>query len=226
MHTRQLAVQSVRFVLAQTRRFLKERPDGIDVTSKTSYDLPADLPVPVDDGGCKGLRGRRIPSVPLVSTSERRVDLSSLSGTVVVFCYPHTGRPNMPNPKEWDDIPGARGCTPQACSFRDHFSRLRDLDATVYGLSADSTEWQQEAVQRLQLPFELLSDSALEFTGSIGLPTFQSDGRVFIKRVSLIIDQGRIEKVFYPIFPPDRNASDIIAFLQSPAKSSIQSSEG
>jgi len=132
----------------------------------------------------------------------------------------------MPNPKEWDDIPGARGCTPQACSFRDHFSRLRDLDATVYGLSADSTEWQQEAVQRLQLPFELLSDSALEFTGSIGLPTFQSDGRVFIKRVSLIIDQGRIEKVFYPIFPPDRNASDIIAFLQSPAKSSIQSSEG
>jgi peroxiredoxin len=184
------------------------------VTSSTSYDLPPDLPVPVDDGACQGITGRRIPSVPLSTTSGKRVDLSTLHGTVVLFCYPHTGRPNISDPIGWDEIPGARGCTPQACAFRDHFSELRDLDVTLFGLSADPPEWQQEAVRRLRLPFELLSDSEFAFTRAIGLPTFQFNDRTFIKRVTLVIRQRWIRKVFYPIFPPNRNASDVIAFLR------------
>jgi peroxiredoxin len=156
----------------------------------------------------------RLPSVPLTSTPGDTVDLSSLSGVTVVYCYPMTGRPDRELPRGWDEIPGARGCTPQSCSFRDHYSELRDLGARVFGLSTQSTGYQQEAVGRLQLPFELLSDERLAFAAALGLPTFEVDGTTLLKRLTLIIEGGRIEKVFYPVFPPGKNAEEVLAWLR------------
>jgi peroxiredoxin len=177
------------------------------------YSLPAGLPVPVDDGLCDHLPGMQVPSLPLASTSGRRVDLSSLPETVVVYCYPRTGRPDQDLPQGWDEIPGARGCTPQSCAFRDHHGELRALGAQIFGLSTQTTEYQREAVDRLHLPFELLSDEDLAFASALRLPTFDVGLMTLIKRLTLIVRDGRIVKVFYPVFPPDRNAEDVLEWL-------------
>jgi peroxiredoxin len=177
------------------------------------YELPENLPVPVDDGACDHLSGVQLPSVPLPSTAGRVVDLAILRGISVVYCYPRTGRPDREPPVGWNEIPGARGCTPQSCAFRDHHAELQALGAKVFGLSTQSTEDQREAVQRLHLPFELLSDAELSFARSLRLPTFEVESVTLIKRLTLIVVDGRIEKVFYPVFPPDKNAGEVIDWL-------------
>jgi peroxiredoxin len=178
------------------------------------YELPYDLPAPVDDGACDHLVGTRLPSVPLLSTAGRLVDVSRLAGRTVVYVYPRTGRPDVDPPQGWNEIPGARGCTPQSCAFRDHYQALRRHGAQVFGLSTQDTEYQREAVERLHLPFELLSDAALAFTKALRLPTFVVEGMTLIKRLTLIAREAQIEKVFYPVFPPDQNAADVLAWLE------------
>jgi peroxiredoxin len=178
------------------------------------YDLPEGIPVPADDGAADHLPGTRLPSVPLISTSGDTVDLSALTGTTVVYCYPMTGRPDRELPQGWDEIPGARGCTPQSCSFRDHHAELRNLGARVFGLSTQDTGYQREAATRLHLPFELLSDERLAFAEALGLPTFEADGMTLSKRLTLIIEDGRIERVFYPVFPPGKNAEEVLLWLR------------
>lgn len=178
-------------------------------------ELPKDLPIPVNDGACNHLLGQSLPSVFLPSTQGRRVDLSAISGWVVIYCYPMTGQPNIPLPDGWDEIPGARGCTPQSCAFRDHHQELKELGAQVFGLSSQDTEYQIEATERLHLPFELLSDGDLSFTKMLKLPIFEIRGQQLIKRVTLIAKAGRIVKVFYPVFPPDKNADEVIDWLRN-----------
>ncbi|MCU0540619.1 MAG: peroxiredoxin [Oscillatoriaceae cyanobacterium Prado104] len=177
------------------------------------YELPQNLPVPVDDGATNHLLGLQIPSIPLMSTAGIIVDLASISGRTVLYCYPLTGRPDADLPKGWNEIVGARGCTPQACAFRDYYQELQELDAGCFGLSVQSTEYQQEALRRLHLPFELLSDSKLMFAKALRLPTFEVESMILIKRLTLIVGNGCIEKVFYPVFPPDRNAEQVIEWL-------------
>ena len=182
--------------------------------SDNIHELPKDLPVPQDDGACSHLTGMRLPRLTLASTAGRSVDLSALKGRTVVYIYPRTGRPDQESPAGWNQIPGARGCTPQSCAFRDHFEELTRAGAAhVYGLSTQDTTYQREAVERLHLPFELLSDEKLEFVKALRLPTFEVDGMTLIKRLTLIARDGVIEKVFYPVFPPDRNAGDVVAWL-------------
>lgn len=176
--------------------------------------LPRDLPVPQDDGACDHLAGMTVPSVPLRSTRGRIVDLARLKGTTVVYIYPRTGRPDQEVPTGWNAIPGARGCTPQSCAFRDHYQELRDRGvAELFGLSTQDTAYQQEAVERLHLPFELLSDERLEFARALKLPTFEVDGMQLIKRITLIIRDGAIVKAFYPVFPSDANAGEVLHWL-------------
>lgn len=177
------------------------------------HQLPADLPIPVDDGACRHLTGLAVPSVSLRATSGRMIDLSKLAGRTVIYCYPRTGQPDVDPPPGWDAVPGARGCTPQSCGFRDHYQQLRSLGAQVFGLSTQDTDYQREVVERLHLPFELLSDAARELTDALRLPTFDIAGMTLLKRITLIIRDGRIEKVFYPVFPPDKNAEEVIAWL-------------
>jgi peroxiredoxin len=177
-------------------------------------DLPADLPVPVDDGAARHLPGRAMPSVPLPATDGTTVDLAALAGLSIVYAYPRTGRPDEVAPEGWDAIPGARGCTPQSCSFRDHFAELRGLGVDhLFGLSTQDTDYQREMVERLHLPFAVLSDARLELVRALGLPTFQAVGATLVKRLTLVLRDGRIEHVFYPVFPPDRSASDVVAWL-------------
>jgi peroxiredoxin len=177
------------------------------------YELPTDLPMPADDGACDHLTGMPLPAVSLTSTAGRVVDLASFGGRTVVYCYPRTGRPDQKPPPGWNAIPGARGCTPQSCGFRDHYQELQRLGARVFGLSTQDTAYQREAVERLHLPFELLSDAALTLARALRLPTFEVEGMTLIKRLTLIVGGGRIEKVFYPVFPPDKNAAEVIAWL-------------
>lgn len=181
--------------------------------SDNLYEIPNNVPVPVDDGACNHLTGMRLPSVALWSTSGRLVDLAGLSGHVVIYCYPRTGRPDVDPPQGWNEIPGARGCTLQACAFRDHYQELQKLGTQVFGLSTQDTDYQREAIARLHLPFELLSDSKLEFANRLRLPIFEIAGMRLIKRLTLIARDGRIEKVFYPVFPPDKNADEVINWL-------------
>ncbi len=177
-------------------------------------DLPDDLPVPEDDGACDHLAGMAVPSVLLNATSGRDVDLSKLQGRTIVYCYPRTGRPDQPLPTGWDEIPGARGCTPESCGFRDHAGALRGLGITeIFGLSTQDNDYQREVVERLGLPFELLSDHGLELTRALRLPTFEVDGMVLIKRLTLVLNDGRIERVFYPVFPPDKHAEEVATWL-------------
>jgi peroxiredoxin len=177
------------------------------------HEVPEGLPEPKDDGACDHLPGMKLPSVSLTSTSGDHIDLSALAGTTVVYCYPLTGRPDRKLPQGWDEIPGARGCTPQSCAFRDHHTELKDLGSRVFGLSAQSTAYQREAAERLNLPYGLLSDENLEFAGALGLPTFEADGMILIKRLTLVIENGEILKTFYPVFPPGRNAEEVIGWL-------------
>jgi peroxiredoxin len=181
--------------------------------SDNLYALPEGLPVPVDDGACDHLPGLRLPAVPLPSTAGRRVDLSTLPGRTVVYLYPHTGRPDRDALPGWNDIPGARGCTPQTCAFRDHHAELKALGAEVFGLSTQDTDYQKEAVERLHLPFELLSDEHFKLIEALRLPTFELAGIRFVKRITLIVRDGVIEKVFYPVFPPDANAGEVAGWL-------------
>jgi peroxiredoxin len=178
------------------------------------YELPKDLPIPIDDGACDHLPGAQVPLVPLMSTAGRLVDLAKISGRTVVYCYPRTGRPDEDLPPGWNEIPGARGCTPQSCAFRDHYHELRMLGAEVFGLSTQDSLYQNEAVERLHLPFPLLSDEKLLFAKALKLPTFEVESMTLIRRLTLVIKDGRVEHVFYPVFPPDKNADEVIRWLR------------
>ena len=174
------------------------------------------IPAPVDDGAARHLVGANLPPVPLPSTDGDAVDLCSLSGRTVVYAYPRTGRPGVLNPEGWDLVPGARGCTPQSCAFRDHFSELKKRGVShLFGLSTQDTAYQQEAKERLHLPFALLSDAAGRLTSAMKLPTINVDGMILLKRLTLVVDDGKIKHVFYPVFPPDQNASEVVSWITS-----------
>lgn len=172
------------------------------------------LPAPQDDGAARHLPGLRLPSIALAGTDGSLVDLSALSGRTVIYAYPRTGQPGQPNPDGWDAIPGARGCTPQSCAFRDHYQELRNAGvAQLFGLSTQDPAYQREAAQRMHLPFALLSDAALELTRALRLPTLTVEGMVLLKRLTLVVNEGVVEHVIYPVFPPDRNAQDVLDWL-------------
>lgn len=177
------------------------------------HKLPADLPVPIDDGACEHLPGLALPALALRSTDGGTVDLSVLAGRVVIYAYPRTGRPDEDPPSGWNEIPGARGCTPEACAFRDHYRELQALGAAVYGLSTQTTGYHRELVERLHLPYPMLSDARLAFTQALRLPTFSVASMTLIKRLTLIAKDGRIETVFYPVFPPDEHPKEVLAWL-------------
>jgi peroxiredoxin len=182
--------------------------------SDNIHQSPEKLPAPIDDGACDYLTSQHLPFLSLMSTAGASVDIAQLPGTTVIYCYPRTGRPDEEPPDGWDLIPGAKGCTPQSCAFRDHYQELRQVGtAQVFGLSTQTTPYQQEAASRLHLPFALLSDSELSLTHALHLPTFEVAGMILIKRLTLIVTNGKIVKVFYPVFPPDQNATDVLAWL-------------
>ena len=179
------------------------------------YDLPAGLPIPEDDGAANHLPGLELPDVALES-SQGRVNLAELARErLVLYVYPRAGRPGRPMPPGWDDIPGARGCTPQSCGFRDHAAELAAFGARVAGLSAQSLGDQVEFVKRNRMPFPIVSDEGLELARALGLPTFEVEGSTLYKRLALVAEDGRIVKVFYPVFPPDRNAEEVLAWMSS-----------
>jgi peroxiredoxin len=187
------------------------------MTAPNLSQVPPDLPVPVDDGGARHLTGLALPDLPLAATDGTQVNLAKLRGRTVVYIYPRTGLPGVPSLEGWDAIPGARGCTPQSCGFRDHFADLAALGvARIHGLSTQTTDYQREAAERLHLPFSLLSDVDLALTRAIDLPTFEVAGMTLLKRMAWVIDDGLLTKVFYPVFPPDRNAEGVIAWLRAP----------
>ena len=181
------------------------------------FDLPKDLPVPTDDGACNHLPGKDLPSLALASTGGRQVHLLEQSQTkTVFFFYPRTGRPGHPIPAAWDQIPGARGCTPHSCAYRDLYTDFRQLGTAVFGVSSQDTEYQREFVRRTNLPYEVLSDEQFRLTDALRLPTFVFEGTRLIKRLAFVADRGRISKVFYPVFPPDKNAETVLAWLKQP----------
>lgn len=184
---------------------------------KDLFTLPDDLPVPVDDGACSHLLGMTVPVVPLPATSGEAVDLGASRGTVIAYFYPMLGSPDAPPLVGWNEIPGARGCTPQACGFRDHHEALKAFGAQVFGVSAQPLAEQREAQARLHLPFDLLNDEDLALASALRLPTFSYAGKTLIKRLTLIIGDGVIEKVFYPVFPPDAHAAALVGWFSSRA---------
>jgi peroxiredoxin len=179
------------------------------------YELPHDLPVPVDDGACAHLTGASVPALELES-SVGPVELAAFgAGRAVLYVYPRTGHPDRPVPEEWDAIPGARGCTPQSCGFRDHAEELRELGTKVAGVSTQTLEEQVELSERLGILHPVVSDPELALRDVLSLPTFEFGGQTLYKRVTLVFDRGRVAKVFYPVFPPDRNAEEVLAWLGS-----------
>jgi peroxiredoxin len=174
------------------------------------------IPAPEDDGGARHLIGITVPDVVLEATDGTQVSLARILGRVVVFAYPRTGVPGQISPvADWDMIPGARGCTPHACGFRDLHKDLAAAGAArAFGLSTQDTAYQREAAGRLHLPFPLLSDETLALANALRLPLMHVAGMTLIKRLALVIDDGRIAKVFYPVFPPDRNAGEVLAWLR------------
>ena len=173
------------------------------------------IPAPQDDGGADHLTGLSIPSIPLVATNDALIDLARVQGRSVVYAYPMTGRPDLPMPDGWDLIPGARGCTPQSCAFRDHAAEIAALGVSnLYGLSTQDTDHQREAADRLHLPFPLLSDQQLKLTSALNLPTLSVENLTLTKRLTMVIDNGRITMVFYPVFPPDQHADVVIDWLK------------
>jgi peroxiredoxin len=178
------------------------------------YALPPDLPAPEDDGACDHLTGEPVPQLVLDS-SRGSVGLAELgAGLAVLYIYPRTGKPGVPVPDSWDAIPGARGCTPQSCAFRDHAAELAGLGARVAGLSAQPLEDQVEVAERLGLPYPVIADPQLRLGAALGLPTFEFDGATLYRRVTLVFESGRIVRVFYPVFPSDRNAQEVVTWLQ------------
>jgi peroxiredoxin len=172
------------------------------------------LPPPCDDGAARHLEGMSLPELSLPSTAGGQVAFSQLSARwTVLYCYPMTGVPGQPLPDGWDLLPGARGCTPQACAFRDHHQDLARLGASVYGISTQSTPYQQEVANRLHLPFELLSDAQFQLCGALRLPTFEIAGMRLLKRLTMVVSRNRIQKVFYPVFPPDQSINEVLAWL-------------
>jgi peroxiredoxin len=185
------------------------------MTDRNLMQVPPDLPVPVDDGAARHLTGLKVPDLALNATDGAQVNLAKLSGRTVVYAYPRTGEPGKPSIDGWDLIPGARGCTPQSCGFRDHYATLIALGVVqLYGLSTQDTDYQREAATRLHLPFSILSDADLNLTRALRLPTFTIAGLTLVKRLALVIDDGVITKVFYPVFPPDKNAEEVIDWLR------------
>ena len=181
--------------------------------------LPEGLPVPEDDGQADHLLGMSMPNVKLRSTQGREVALANLgSGRTVIYAYPMTGKPGVPLPDGWDEITGARGCTQESCGFRDHFAELQAAGAqNVFGLSNQDADYQAELAQRIDLPFELLSDVEGELGSALRLPTFVVEGTALYKRLTMVVNDGKVEKVFYPVFPPDKHAQEVLAWLQNQA---------
>ena len=180
--------------------------------------LPPDLPAPEDDGAAAHLPGAAMPALALPATDGRAVRLDALPTRTVLYAFPRTGEPGRdPLVADWDEIPGARGCTPEACAFRDHHAELRAAGAEVYGISTQDTAYQREAVARLHLPFPLLSDAALALTRALVLPTFIAGGQTLLRRLTLVVREGRVEHVFYPVFPPDGHAEEVLAWLRTRA---------
>jgi peroxiredoxin len=178
--------------------------------------LPPNLPAPENDGACDHLWDMPLPPFELAATDGSSVRLDRLPGRVVVYAYPRTGVPGEdPLVPDWDEIPGARGCTPESCGFRDHFRDLRAAGASlVFGLSTQDTPYQREVAERVHLPFALLSDADLEMTKALRLPTFDAAGQTLLKRFTLVLSEARIEHVFYPVFPPDRHAEEVLGWLR------------
>ncbi|RPH36302.1 MAG: peroxiredoxin [Planctomycetota bacterium] len=187
---------------------------------KDFFTLPKDLPVPEDDGACAHLPGKDLPGLALPSTAGRmvRLDEQSQSRTVFFF-YPRSGRPGESVPAAWDQIPGARGCTPHSCAYRDSYGEFQALRTAVFGVSSQDTPYHQEFARRTNLPYEILSDEAFKLTNALRLPTFVFEGKRLIKRLALVAERGRIEKVFYPVFPPDKNAETVLSWLKQERKS-------
>jgi peroxiredoxin len=182
----------------------------------SDFPLPANLPRPVDDGAAKHLIGMEMARIRLRSTAGRDVDLWELGAPrTVIYCYPMTGVPGKALPEGWDEIPGARGCTPQTCGFRDHYRDLQQLGAEVFGASTQSTEYQREMTERLHLPFEILSDQGYKLCDALRLPMFEVDGKRLMKRLTLIVRGKRIEQASYPVFPPNESADQVIGWLKS-----------
>ena len=177
------------------------------------HALPDDLPVPEDDGAADHLLDAAVPSIELTTTTGETIRLDELTGRTVLFCYPRTGRPDEELPPGWNAIPGARGCTPEACSFRDAHAQFADFGVRVLALSTQTSDYQREMAERLHLPFPVLSDERLELTDALGLPTFETSGWTLLKRLTLVIDDGRIRHVFYPVFPPDSHAAEVLNWL-------------
>lgn len=178
------------------------------------YTIPDDLPVPENDGAADHLLDAVVPPIALKATTGERITVAELPGRTILFCYPRTGRPDEPLLPGWDDIPGARGCTPETCGFRDAHSQFADIGARVIALSTQSSDYQRELAERLGLPFPVLSDESLELTHALGLPTFETSGMTLLKRITLVIDDGRITRIFYPVFPPDRHAAEVLDELR------------
>ena len=185
-------------------------PRPVDLTR-----LPDDLPAPADDGAANHLTGTALPALSLPATDGSVVALDRLGpGRTILYAYSLTGRPGTDLPDDWDAIPGARGCTAEACAFRDHHDDLLAAGASaVYGLSTQDTDYQREAVDRLHLPFPMLSDEAFALTHALQLPTFEAAGRTLLRRLTMVVRDGAVEKVFYPVFPPDGHAAEVLAWL-------------
>jgi peroxiredoxin len=179
------------------------------------YTLPDDLPRPTDDGAADHLLGARVPEIALPATDGSSVSLAALAGRTVVYAYPRTGRPGEPSlVDDWDLIPGARGCTPETCAFRDHHAELAQAGAAVLGLSTQDTAYQRELSERLGLPFPILSDERLELTRALRLPTFEVAGETLLNRLTLLLADAEVEHVWYPVFPPDRHAAEVLGWLR------------
>jgi peroxiredoxin len=178
------------------------------------FTIPADLPVPEDDGAASHLIDAAVPPIALDATTGETIRLDELKGRTVLFCYPRTGRPDEELPPGWNAIPGARGCTPEACGFRDAHAQFAELGVRVLALSTQSGDYQRELAERIHLPFPVLSDERLELTEALGLPTFETSGWTLLKRLTLVIEDGRIRHVFYPVFPPDSHAAAVLAWLR------------
>jgi peroxiredoxin len=193
--------------------------------------LPADLPVPIDDGACRHLPGRTVPSIALHSTLEREVDLAqATAGQAVLFFYPRTGRPDDPPPDGWDALPGMRGCTPQSCGFRDLRAEFARLSVAIYGISTQDPAYQVEFAARMHIPYEILSDCDLRLTRAMNLPTIEFRVRsggptTLIKRMAWYVERSRIERVWYPVFPPDRNAAEVLEFVTERQRQDAESAK-